>query len=149
MHGARRIAGVVDVRRVDANQNRARLHEVLRRVLGQERVAFEVAVRAPVGVPAGAHENRLAANVAAGECLATDAPALREIGVDDQPFHVGQPIQGKLAQILAVGIAVKGRIEVGAGVGDHVDPADVELRARRIDGARLRAAQVIADERRR
>jgi hypothetical protein len=44
---------------------------------------------------------------------------------------------------------VERRVEVGTGVGHHLDPADVELGARRVVRAGCLAAEVVADDRRR
>src|SRR5262245_6533716 len=41
---------------------------------------------------------------------------------------------------------MKWRVEIGAGVGDHFDLADVELGPRRIERPRLLSAQEVAHE---
>ena len=60
----------------------------------------------------------------------------------------GKLFQPEPGEVDAVGVAVEGRIEVGAGVGDHLDLADVELGAGCVSLARGLAGEVIADDRR-
>ena len=48
MHGPRAVGDVVDVERIDADEPRARVAQIRRRVGGQERMAFEILVGAPV-----------------------------------------------------------------------------------------------------
>ena len=70
--------------------------------------------------------------------------------IDRKPFShgrrttspaVGERVERQLGEILAVGVAVERRIEVGAGVGDHVDPADLEARALVVIGRRAPRVQ--------
>src|SRR5690606_30618377 len=69
------------------------------------------------------------------------------LGADDDGFEVGELVEGELGEIVAVGVAMEWAVEVGAGVGDHLDLRDLELGAFRVDFARFLAAQIIADER--
>jgi hypothetical protein len=48
---------------------------------------------------------------------------------------------------VAVGEAVERGVEVGAGVGHHVDPADLELVAGRVARPGACPGQVVADDR--
>ncbi len=77
-----------------------------------------------------------------------DAPPAADDGdpeIHDQPVEIGDALQGQPCQVDAVAVAVEGRVDVGAGIGDHRDPADLELDARRVVGAAGLPAQVIAD----
>ena len=49
---------------------------------------------------------------------------------------VEQADKAELRQVCAVGVAMRGRVQVRACVSDHLDLADVKLRACGIDGAR-------------
>ena len=55
------VGDIVDIVGVDPDQRGLRIYQELRRVGGQERVAFELLVAAPVPIPAGMHQHRLAA----------------------------------------------------------------------------------------
>jgi hypothetical protein len=61
------------------------------------------------------------------------------------PAQVGHGDQRESGEVEPVGIAVRRCIQVGAGAGDHVDPADVELGAGRVVVARRFAAEVVSD----
>ena len=52
----------------------------------------------------------------------------RERLADDDRVEVGERFQWQFGQIGAVGIAVERAVDIGAGVGDHVDAADLEAR---------------------
>src|SRR5258708_2025386 len=77
----------------------------------------------------------------------TDGPVFRWVGRDHDAFQVRQALQGEFRQVLAVGVTVERRVEVGAGVGDHLDLADLELGARSVVRAGLHPAEEVADER--
>ena len=64
--------------------------------------------------------------------------------VDHDRRQVDDAFEGQAGEVGAVGVPVGRRVHVGAGVGDHVDAPDVELGARRVDGAARLAAQVVA-----
>src|SRR5690606_33020648 len=59
--------------------------------------------------------------------------------------EVRRLLEGKVGQIEAVAEAMEGSVEVGAGVGDHVDAADLELGSFRVVAAGLLAGQVVGD----
>ena len=89
-------AGVVDVQGVDPDEGRARLDQEARRLGGQEGVALEVGVGAPVAVPAGADEHRLAADVVGDELVMLDGAVPVAGDIDRHGRDLGQPFEGKL-----------------------------------------------------
>ena len=100
-------------------------------VVGEVRVAAgAVGVRAPVAVPAGAHDDGGAAQ-RPGPANAS-APMAGPAASTTTPGTPATASSGRSAEVAAVGEAVERRVEVGAGVGDHVDAADLELGARRV-----------------
>src|SRR5690606_29006142 len=148
VHGARSAGDVVDVQGVDAHQRRAAVAQVNGGGLGQEGVAVEIGVRAPVGVPAGVDQHGAAGDLDGLEQLGPQRAAGPVRGADDHAGQVGDAVQADVGQILAAAQAVGGRVDVGAGVGDHVDARDGELGARVIVGVRLVKGHVVADQRR-
>src|SRR5205807_2270293 len=123
---------VVDVQRVDADQHGTGPGEPGGGLGGQVGVSLKIRVGPPVDVPAGGDQDRLAAHVQGAEGGGVDGPAAGERPAHRDGVEVGQLFEGQLRQVLAVGVAVEGRVEVGAGVGDHLDLADVELGPRRV-----------------
>src|SRR4029079_4003323 len=87
-------------------------------------------------VPAGAHEDGAAGDVVRDR---------RRCAVEHDPGHTGDALERELGEVVTVGEPVERRVEVRAGVGDHVDATDLELVARRVPLARRGAGQVIAD----
>ena len=77
-------------------------------------------------VPAGLDQHRLAGDVEALERVRIDR---HRAGADDEAGQRGKLSRSKRGEIGAVRIAMEGRVEIGAGIGDHVDPADLEGRA--------------------
>ena len=67
----------------------------------------------------------------------------------DERVEVYEPFERQPRKVGAVGVAMERTVEVRARVGDHFDPADLELRPRRVVGARPLAAHELADHRRR
>ena len=73
-------------------------------------------------------------------------PSLNVAYLDFNEFQ--QPFQDvRVRQVSTVGVAVEGAVQVGAGVGHHLDLADVELDAWDVVAAGLLAAEVVADDR--
>ena len=150
VHRPRAVLGVVDVQRVDADEATPRAAPARapapRRGTG---CPSAVARRAEVARPAGAEQHRAAAQrrAAAAPRVRCDArpPARRRPRPADRRASRG----ARPARSGAVGEAVGRRIDVGAGVGDHLDPADLELGALRVALARRLAAEVVGDDRRR
>ncbi len=100
----------------------------------EERVArVAVALGAPVLRPTRVHEHCPSSDVEPGELLLVDL--LRSGRVDQHARDSGDASEVEAGQVVTVGEAVKRGVEVGAGVGHHVDAADLELVAVGVAGA--------------
>ena len=91
-------------------------------------------------------EHRLAGDVQSLECGGCDGQVPAVVHANEDAIEVGKGGQIDLRQVLAIRVAVEGTIDVGAGVGDHLDLADLELGAGSIALAQLLAAEVVADD---
>jgi hypothetical protein len=100
-----------------------------------------------VNVPAGLDQHRLAIDLRALECLAADRPAGTGGDTDHNRIEVGQRLEGELSQVFPIGIAVKRSVQIGAGVGYHLDLADLKFDPGTVMRARGFPAQVVADDR--
>jgi len=69
-----------------------------------------------------------------------------QFGSNDYGWDLRQGLQWELGQALAGSEAVKRGVHVRSGISDHIDPPDLELRARCIVLARLLAADVVTDD---
>jgi hypothetical protein len=125
----------VDVQGVDAHQDGAGPDQPLRQFAGEMRMAVEVLVRPPVPVPAGVDQDGTPSNVTFGQRQPIDGAAAARRQPRDDAVKVGQRSQRQSGHVLTVGIPMAGAVHIGAGVGDHLYLADVELRAGRIVGA--------------
>ena len=138
----------VDVDRVDADQDRAVVGQPGGGVGRQERVLRgAVLLGAEVRVPAGADQHRGARDVEPverGEARPPRSPG----PVDDDGRQEGALLEGQPAEVVAVAVPVAGGVEVGPGVGDHLDPADGELGALGVHLVRVLEGQVVRDHRR-
>ena len=66
---------------------------------------------------------------------AVDADRLDVSGPDHHGGKARQPLQLERAQVLAVGVAVEGRVQIGACVAHQLHPADLEFGAGRVETA--------------
>ena len=107
----------------------------------------EIGVGPPMPVPAGVDQHRLALDVEALEARGVDREAVLPRLADDDPGQSRRAIEREAGKVLAIGIAVERAVEIGAGVGDHVDPADLEGRAVVVIGGRSLALPEVADVR--
>jgi len=107
MHGPAQVAGVIDVERVNAHKRYASFEKVLSGVSCQERMALEILVRAPVCIPAGTDQDRLASKVVALEDATANRPTFRQISRDHDAFQVRYSLQGNFRQVLSGGVAVE------------------------------------------
>ncbi len=146
MDGTLAARSVVDVQGIDADQERALVAQVFRRRFGQVRMVLEVSVRAPVTIPARAHEHCLAADLARGERLPVDGATAGARHVDHHALAVGDPLERQVGKIVPVGKPMVRRVEVRARVADHLDAVDLELGSGRVDRARCLAREVVADQ---
>ena len=124
------VGGVVDVHRVDADEQRPGVGEELRGLAREERCRTAVGGRAPVSVPAGVQQHRPIRDVSPTQRVRSDAAVTVGRVVHQRDRHVGDRRQRDAGEVEAVGVAVVGAVEVGPGVADHRDAADLELRAR-------------------
>jgi hypothetical protein len=92
MHGPAQVAGVINVQRVDADERHASVEKVLGGVFRQEGVALEILVRAPVRIPAGADQDRLASQIVVFESCTTDGPAFRQVRRNHDAFQICQSV---------------------------------------------------------
>src|ERR1700754_1700421 len=99
-------------------------------------MAFEIGVRAPVTVPARLPQHGLAGDIGRGEDVPVDGRAVHAFHANDLARDVGDAVQRPAREIVPVAIAMERRIDIGAGVRDHVYATYLELRAFGIDAAR-------------
>ena len=102
-----------------------------------------VGAAAPVPVPARVHEHGPARQVEPGQGRGADL--LADGAVDEDPGHVGDPRRVEPGQVVAVGEAVEGGVQVGARVRHHVDAPDLELVAGRVALVGRLPAEVVGD----
>lgn len=140
------VGGVIDVVGVDADQGRARLGQKLGGGAGQKGMAFEIGIGAPVASPAGVYQHRFAPQSQPFEGGVVDGSGIAARGPDHHRLQVSQGGERQFRQILPVGKAVEGAVDIGAGVGHHFDLADVELGPLSVMVAGFLPAQKIADD---
>ena len=100
-------------------------------------------------VPAGADKHGFAAQLVAFQILSADGSTPGAVHSDHDAVQIGQSLEGKLRQVRAMGVAMKRRVEIGAGISHHFDLADLEFRPVGVQGSRLLSAEKVANERRR
>ena len=66
----------------------------------------------------------------------------------DNPIQIDQSFKADARKVLAVRVAMERGVQIGARVGDHIDPADLKFGARLVSIPRILAAQIIANDRR-
>ena len=148
MDGAGSVIRRIDVERIDADESDASFDERQRQVASEMRMAFEVLIGSPVRVPTGMNEERFALQGRDVDRQPVDR-AIPAVGqADDDAIKIGKRFEFQLGKVFATGIAMEGRIQIGASVRDHFDLADLEFGPGRITCARRFAAEVIANDRR-
>src|SRR6185369_5739195 len=95
---------------------------------GEVRMLAEISITLPVTVPSGVNEHGLARNIAALERGWADGKSLLPRLANDDTWNVGDRLEHEFGEIRAVRISVERTVEICAGVGDHVDPPDLEGR---------------------
>jgi GntR family transcriptional regulator/MocR family aminotransferase len=143
VHRARQAAGVVDVHRVDADQPGLLLGQPLGGGGGEERVAGAVPLGAPVAVPPCVDQHGSASNVVGGQHVPVDRGPV--IHPHHDAVQVGDAVEGHAGHIGRAGEAVERAVEVGAGVGHHRDPPDLEGGAGPVAGGGRFPGEVVAD----
>ena len=78
-----------------------------------------------MAVPAGVDQHRPAPNLVGRQRVAVDHPP-----PGSDPYHqavqVGEAVKGQAGHVGGAGEAVERAVEVGAGVGHHLDAPDLE-----------------------
>ena len=105
-----------------------------------------VPLRPPVHVPASVHEDGLAAHGPATEQVRIEGPLAALVRADHHALEVGHGVERAARNVIAAFVAMERRVDVGAGVREQLDLADLECRARGITGARRVARQPVADQ---
>ena len=83
-----------------------------------------VPVGAPVPIPASSQQDGCTLDVHVGKRAGADRSVAT---VYDHGGEQGAAFERKASQVVAVAEAVRRRVEIGAGVGNHAHPADREL----------------------
>jgi len=110
-------------------------------------MAFEILIRAPVRSPAGVNQDCLASQLNAFKGGFINSSLALALCSYNFAIQIRERRQFKLGQILASLISMKRTVEIGAGVGDHLDFADLELCPWRVMLTRLFAGKKVADDR--
>ena len=78
--------------------------------------------------PASVDEDGLAFQVEISEagCIYDGLGLTIDLGINADARELGEGFQGQLGEVFALGVAVEGAVQVGAGGGDEFDFADVE-----------------------
>lgn len=145
VHGAGGAARVVDIVAVDADQRRATCDQQFGGGGGQEGVIREICVRAPVPAPAGIDQHRAAGAFDVGKGIGIHGQPMFRGVAHDEAGQVGDLGEAQGGQVVAMREAVEGRVQIGAGVRYHVDPAHLEGAAVAEIPGGLLARPVIAD----
>jgi hypothetical protein len=98
-------------------------------------------------VPAGRDKDRAPSHIEPVERLGVDSKTGFEGLPDDEGGKVREGFHADFAQVLAVCEPMRRHVDVSAGVGDHVDPPDLEGRAIVVIGRRLLARNEVANVR--
>lgn len=145
VHWPAAVFGVVDVEGVYANEGSAGFDEMMRGAGREKGVPLEIAVGAPVLVPAGVEEDGFAGDIEGFEGFRTDGAGGRG-ATDDDAFQIGEGGEVQLGEIVAAGEAVEGSVDVGASVGDHFNLAYLEGGISVVAAAGVFAAPVVGDD---
>src|SRR4030095_839987 len=133
---------VVDVDRVDTDENNACFDQVRRGLTAQVRRTVGVRGSAKMSIPAGVQEHGRTAELAVIEDLRRDSP-LRSIRQPEQlEREIYQRLQRKTSKIGTSRIAVIRAIKIGPGIPSQSDHIDGELSALGVMGSRLLPCEV-------
>jgi len=80
------------------------------------------------------------------ELAARDRTPAHPVEVHDDGVDIRDRAHFETGDVMAVCIPMERRIDVRTRVRDHRDAADLKLGARRVERARIDAAQMIADQ---
>src|SRR5262249_56668020 len=103
---------------------------------GQDGSPLAVSRRPPMRVPAGANQNRAVSQVQplkiflkkSGKKSGINRATISSGRVYNYPFEVSQTFERQPAQVDPAIEPVERRIDVGSGVGDYLDAADLKCR---------------------
>lgn len=98
-----------------------------------------------MAVPAGAEQHRSVRHVVRCECERPDSGFRGARHVDDDSGEVGEVSKVQPGQVGAATVPMCRGVDVGAGVGNHGDSADLELGALGVAPVRVLPGQVVAD----
>src|ERR1700682_4512617 len=126
MGRSRRIAGVVDVERVDAHESRSLRDQKFRGSPRQERVVGEIRRSTPMFREIGPKHDRAAGQIEVAEGVAIDG-APGPGCVDDDGRQIGELLQGKAGEVYPIAIPVPRRIDIGSGIAAEMEAGDIEL----------------------
>ena len=116
-------ARIVNVVTVDSDQSGAAFGQQASRGFGEEGMADGVIIGPPVAVPAGSDQNGLAGDVQTIEGVGVDPVRHR---ANEKARQGGELLEIEPGHVGAIRITMKRRVEISAGIGHHVDPADLE-----------------------
>ena len=98
-----------------------------------------------MGIPPGTDQHRLAMDLDSVKSLRSDTTGLSPRIYHDS-VQISQRLQGECGDVLAIGVAVEGSVDVRAGIGHHLDLPDVEFHSGGVSLSRGRSTQEIADD---
>lgn len=99
-------------------------------------MTFKILIRFPMPRPTRMDEDSLAAHIQTREPAFINHTPITLRDVDQQAIEMRQLFQCQIRKIFAVGITMKGRVEIGTGIRHHLNLADGELGSFGIDLAR-------------
>src|SRR5690349_10765691 len=121
MRGAMQISGIVDVVRVYADQHGARVPQVAGSVFGEERMSLEVLFGAPVTIPPCVHQYRVSTHIHRSKRRMADGTLGAACDPNEHSIEASKACQIKLGEVMSIGVAVEGAIEICTGIGDQLD----------------------------
>ena len=107
-------------------------------------VGIAVVVGPPMPIPSGREQNGAALDF---DALDITCDQFRSCLLHHHPVKVGDQVEGEPCQVEAVRETMERDIEIGAGVGDHVDPPDAERGPLLVAADRVGAGEVLGDDR--
>ena len=147
MNGPLTVACIINIERVDADQDRAARDQMFGRFPVQIWVTLAVLRSPPVSIPTGADEHCFAVQIMISQKFRLDNAPIDSGRIDDHTDEVSEAIERQRRQIAPLRITMERCVEVSAGVGDQFDPADLKGRPFGVVTARSLAAQMIDDDR--
>jgi len=150
MDRAPQVLHIIDVIGIDAYQRDSGVSQKPGRIFGQKRMSLKILRRVPAPGPSRLDQHGFAREIlGARETRDIDRLDIDRLLVQGRHLDGGEVCQFRqleFRQIFAIGVAVKGRVEIGSGIGNHLDLADLKLGSRSVQFPRRFAAQVVADD---